>query len=178
MLSINFGANNGDRINQTLKYALQAVAFFSIVWTALILLLPKAFVYIFMAPTPSVLAIAPRIMRSYVISFLLLPLNIFFTYLFPIVDSAGRFHAGIGAARDDYQRRADLSFAGYGGGGCTMVYHADYRTDRGGAGGLADEKIYQTAAGPNKKHEAIKRKATRFCAAFFIGIIKEERAVR
>ena len=44
LLSIHFGANNGDRINQTLKYALQAVAFFSIVWTALILLLPKAFV--------------------------------------------------------------------------------------------------------------------------------------
>lgn len=44
LLSINFGANNGDRIKQTLKYALQAVAFFSIVWTALILLPPKAFV--------------------------------------------------------------------------------------------------------------------------------------
>ena len=82
LLSINFGANNGDRIKQTLKYALQATAFFSIVWTALTLLLPKAFVYIFMAPTPGVLAIAPRIMRSYGISFLLLPLNVFSTYYF------------------------------------------------------------------------------------------------
>lgn len=82
LLSINFGANNGDRIKQTLKYALQATAFFSIVWTALLLLLPKAFVYIFMAPTPGVLAITPRIMRSYGISFLLLPLNVFSTYYF------------------------------------------------------------------------------------------------
>lgn len=82
LLSINFGANNGDRIKQTLKYALQATAFFSIVWTALTLLLPKAFVYIFMAPTSGVLAIAPRIMRSYGISFLLLPLNVFSTYYF------------------------------------------------------------------------------------------------
>jgi Na+-driven multidrug efflux pump len=82
LLSINFGANNGDRIKQTLKYALQATAFFSIVWTALTLLLPKAFVYIFMAPTPGVLAITPRIMRSYGISFLLLPLNVFSTYYF------------------------------------------------------------------------------------------------
>ena len=82
LLSINFGANNGDRIKQTLKDALQATAFFSIVWTALLLLLPKAFVYIFMAPTPGVLAITPRIMRSYGISFLLLPLNVFSTYYF------------------------------------------------------------------------------------------------
>ena len=82
LLSINFGANNGDRIKQTLKDALQATAFFSIVWTALLLLLPKAFVYIFMAPTPGVLAIAPRIMRSYGISFLLLRLNVFSTYYF------------------------------------------------------------------------------------------------
>lgn len=82
LLSINFGANNGDRIKQTLKDALQATAFFSIVWTALTLLLPKAFVYIFMAPTPGVLAITPRIMRSYGISFLLLPLNVFSTYYF------------------------------------------------------------------------------------------------
>ena len=28
LLSISFGANNGDRIKQTLKYALQARAFF------------------------------------------------------------------------------------------------------------------------------------------------------
>ena len=82
LLSINFGANNGDRIKQTLKDALQATAFFSIVWTALLLLPPKAFVYIFMAPTPGVLAIAPRIMRSYGISFLLLRLNVFSTYYF------------------------------------------------------------------------------------------------
>lgn len=82
VISINFGAGQWGRIKEVLKYALWSVGFFSLVWTVLILLFPNAFVRIFMAPTKEVLFIAPFILRSYGISFLLLPLNIFSTYYF------------------------------------------------------------------------------------------------
>lgn len=89
IISINHGAKQGKRIQETLKYALQTVAIFSLLWTAVILAVPNLFIYIFMAPTASVLAIAPGILRSYGISFLLLPLNIFSTYYFQSIMKAG-----------------------------------------------------------------------------------------
>ena len=46
------------------------------------MLAPNLFVRIFMQPTQEILAIAPAIIRSYGVSFLLLPLNIFSTYYF------------------------------------------------------------------------------------------------
>lgn len=82
IISTNFGAGRGDRIRETLKYALGTVAVFSIFWTAVTTALPNAFIGIFMLPTPEVLEIAPGIMRCYGISFLLLPLNVFSTYYF------------------------------------------------------------------------------------------------
>ena len=82
IISTNYGAGLGDRIRETLKYALGTVAFFSILWTALGMLIPNAFIRLFMAPTEEVLAIAPTIIRCYGISFLLLPLNVFSTYYF------------------------------------------------------------------------------------------------
>ena len=51
-------------------------------WTALSLLVPNLFVQIFMTPTEEILNIAPAIIRTYGLSFLLLPLNIFSTYYF------------------------------------------------------------------------------------------------
>lgn len=42
-----------------------------------------------MAPTPQILRIAPFILRSYGISFLLLPLNIFSTYYFQALMKPG-----------------------------------------------------------------------------------------
>ena len=89
IISINHGAKQGKRIQETLKYALQTVAIFSLLWTAVILAVPNLFIYIFMAPTASVLAIAPGILRSYGISFLLLSLNIFSTYYFQSIMKAG-----------------------------------------------------------------------------------------
>lgn len=82
IISINFGAGKWGRIKTTLKYALYSVAFFSIVWTVLIAAFPNGFIRIFMAPTDAIYSIAPFIMRSYGISFMLLPLNIFSTYYF------------------------------------------------------------------------------------------------
>ena len=82
IISTDFGEGRGDRIRETLKYALGSVAVFSIFWTAVTTALPNAFIGIFMSPTPEVLEIAPGIMRCYGISFLLLPLNVFSTYYF------------------------------------------------------------------------------------------------
>lgn len=85
IISVNFGAGKGKRIRETLRYALGTVAFFSIFWTALSLLFPNLYVYIFMEPTDHILEIAPAIIRTYAISFLLLPLNIFSTYYFQAI---------------------------------------------------------------------------------------------
>lgn len=82
MISANFGAGKGDRIVEILKYALGTAAVFGAIWTALAVFLPNFFVRIFMTPTEEILAIAPDIIRSYGISFLLLPFNIFSTYYF------------------------------------------------------------------------------------------------
>lgn len=82
LISVNFGAKQFRRIRETLKYSLWTVAFFSIFWTGLSLLLPNLYIYIFMSPTETILEMAPSIIRTYSLSFLLLPLNIFATYYF------------------------------------------------------------------------------------------------
>lgn len=82
IISVNFGARQGKRIKETLKYALYTVVFFSILWTVLALTMPNMFVGIFMTPTKEILNIAPAIIRCYGLSFLLLPFNIFSTYYF------------------------------------------------------------------------------------------------
>lgn len=85
IISTNFGAKQWSRINQVLKYALETAVVFGLIWTALAEFAPIAFVKIFMTPTKEILAIAPHIIRSYGISFLLLPFNIFSTYYFQAV---------------------------------------------------------------------------------------------
>ena len=82
IISMNFGAGQGARIRETLRYALYTVAGFSIFWTALSMMCPNLYVYIFMKPTDTILQMAPAIIRSYGVSFLFLPLNIFSTYYF------------------------------------------------------------------------------------------------
>lgn len=82
MISTNYGAGKGERIAQILKYALGTAAVFGLIWTALAVFAPNLFVRIFMTPTEEILTIAPGIIRSYGISFLLLPFNIFSTYYF------------------------------------------------------------------------------------------------
>ncbi|WP_286081962.1 MATE family efflux transporter [Parablautia intestinalis] len=85
IISINFGAKKWQRIKETLRYALYTVGAFSIFWTALSLICPNLYIYIFMKPTKAILEIAPAIIRCYSISFLLLPLNIFSTYYFQVL---------------------------------------------------------------------------------------------
>lgn len=85
IISVNFGANKANRIVEILKYALESVVFFSIIWVAVILLKPMLFVNIFMTPTKEIIEIAPTIVRTYGLSFILLPLNIFSTYYFQAI---------------------------------------------------------------------------------------------
>ena len=85
IISINFGAKKWQRIKETLRYALYTVGVFSIFWTALSLICPNLYIYIFMRPTKTILDIAPAIIRYYSISFILLPLNIFSTYYFQVL---------------------------------------------------------------------------------------------
>lgn len=82
IISTNFGAGKGERIGEILKYAIGTAVAFACIWTGLAELVPNLFVRIFMTPTEGILAIAPGIIRSYGISFLLLPFNIFSTYYF------------------------------------------------------------------------------------------------
>lgn len=85
IISTNFGAGKRDRINQTLRLALLTTAFFGMFWTALSMACPNLYVHIFMSPTPEILAMAPGIIRTYALSFLLLPFNIFSTYYFQAI---------------------------------------------------------------------------------------------
>lgn len=89
IISMNYGAGGWHRVRETLKYALMSVGFFSFLWTGLILAFPNYFIHIFMKPTGTVLTIAPFIMRTYGISFLLLPFNIFSTYYFQSIMKPG-----------------------------------------------------------------------------------------
>lgn len=85
IMSTNYGAGNGARIKETLKLALCTTAFFGIFWTVLSMVCPNLYIRIFMSPTPEILAMAPAIVRTYALSFLLLPFNIFSTYYFQAI---------------------------------------------------------------------------------------------
>lgn len=85
IISINYGASNGERIKETLKYAIYTAIFFSIIWTFAVEVFPNAFVKLFMTPTDEILQLAPSIFRAYGLSFILLPLNIFSTYYFQAI---------------------------------------------------------------------------------------------
>ena len=82
IISTNFGAGKGGRIRETLRLALWTTAFFGVFWTVLSMACPNLYIRIFMSPTPEILNMAPTIIRTYALSFLLLPFNIFSTYYF------------------------------------------------------------------------------------------------
>ncbi len=85
VISINFGAGKWQRIRETLRYALYSVAAFSAFWTILSVAVPNLYIHLFMKPTEAILEMAPRIICTYSLSFILLPLNIFSTYYFQVL---------------------------------------------------------------------------------------------
>lgn len=82
IISQNYGAGQNGRIRECLKYGLYTSVVMGLLWTGAMLLVPNLFVNFFMTPTPSVLEIAPGILRAYGISYILLPFNLFATYYF------------------------------------------------------------------------------------------------
>lgn len=85
IISQNYGAGQYGRIKECLKYALYTCAGFGVFWTMSMMLAPNLIVNLFMNSTPSVMEIAPRILRIYGISYLLLPFNVFATYYFQAI---------------------------------------------------------------------------------------------
>lgn len=77
------------RDNVRAVYRKYFLAAFSVFWTALSLAWPNLYIRIFMRPTAAILAMAPGIIRTYAVSFLLLPLNIFSTYYFQAILKPG-----------------------------------------------------------------------------------------
>lgn len=89
IISQNYGAQKFGRIKTLLKYNIITSIIIGVIWTALCVIFPNGFISLFMQPTESVLKIAPSIIRTYAISFLLLPLNIYSTYYFQATMKAG-----------------------------------------------------------------------------------------
>lgn len=85
IISQNFGAGQFGRIKECLKYGLYTCAVAGVFWTMAMTLVPNLILNFFMNPTPSVLEIAPAILRTYGISYLLLPFNVFMTYYFQAI---------------------------------------------------------------------------------------------
>lgn len=82
IISQNYGAGQPRRIRKCLKYGLLTSALMGVFWTALMQIFPEQILGFFMTPTPAVAEIAPVILRTYGISFLLLPFNVFAAYYF------------------------------------------------------------------------------------------------
>ena len=82
IFSANYSSHKPERIKEVLRYGTITTIILSLVWVFVTMAFPKAFVYAFMKPTDSVLEIAPLIIRTYCISFALLPFNIYMTYYF------------------------------------------------------------------------------------------------
>ena len=82
IMSVNFGAERGDRVKTCLKYGIFCALGFGVFWTVLSMSIPNLFIRIFMTPTDEILSKAPFAIRSYAISFILLSLNVASTYYF------------------------------------------------------------------------------------------------
>ncbi len=93
IMSTNFGAEKGGRIRETLRLALWTMAFFGVFWTALSMACPNFYIRVFMSPTEAILEMTPVIIRTYAVSFLLLPFNIFSTYYFQAIMKPGQAFA-------------------------------------------------------------------------------------
>lgn len=85
IISTAYGAGRNDRIKETLKYSLITAFIFAAFWTTLSECVPNLYIRIFMDPTDEILTIAPAIIRTYALSFVLLPFNIYSTYYFQAI---------------------------------------------------------------------------------------------
>lgn len=85
IISVNYGAKLNNRVKETNKYGVVTALVFGVFWAAVMLLFPTFMLKLYVAPTDSVLKIAPEIIRIYGLSYLILPFNIYSTYYFQSV---------------------------------------------------------------------------------------------
>ncbi len=85
IISSNFGAKNDERVKEMLKLNIITSFVLGLICTLIVIAIPNLIIKVFMSPTEEVLAIAPRIMRIYAISFILLPYNVYATYYFQAI---------------------------------------------------------------------------------------------
>ncbi len=86
IISTNFGAGKGERIRQTLRYAIGTTTFSALFGQYFALQSPSNLsIFLCRLQRKFFLQIAPAIIRYYGLSFLLMPLNIFSTYYFQAV---------------------------------------------------------------------------------------------
>ena len=77
ILSENYGAGYFDRVKACLRYGIRTGFAFGIVVTAVIFGIPDKLIHWFTTPTQHLLDIGPGIIRTYSLSFLFLPFNLF-----------------------------------------------------------------------------------------------------
>ena len=82
IISQNHGAKQYSRIKECLKYGVYTSLAMGVFWVALTLIFPNAIMNFFTTPTSAVEKIAPAIIRSFGLSYILLPFNVFTTYYF------------------------------------------------------------------------------------------------
>lgn len=80
IVSVNYGAENHQRVKSFFLRGLGTVGVFTAVIVALCMLLPKELIYAFMTPTEEVLASGPSYMRAYFVAFVFMIYNIFSMY--------------------------------------------------------------------------------------------------
>ena len=82
IISQNYGAGQYPRIRECTRYSLYTSFGMGLFWMGLMVAFPVTIMNFFMDATPAVAEIAPRILRIYGLSYLILPFNIFATYYF------------------------------------------------------------------------------------------------
>lgn len=82
IISQNYGAGQYSRIRECTRYSIYSAFGMGIFWMALMLAFPNTILNLFMEATPEVAQIAPKILRTYGLSYVILPFNIFATYYF------------------------------------------------------------------------------------------------
>lgn len=77
IVSTNHGAGLADRIEKVLHLGIRIALIICAVPTIMGMIAPNLFTYIFIKPTPEVLALSPVAIRTYFIGFLVMGINIF-----------------------------------------------------------------------------------------------------
>lgn len=83
-----FVTQKGNRIHQTLRYALITEAVFGVLWTVLVELSPNLFIHIFMKPTEHILSIFTKYHSKLWYIFLVIAVQYILYILFPSFDAA------------------------------------------------------------------------------------------